>query len=226
VYFQLELHFNNPHLRANPLLEYIDALNKSSPPALNQIWQQTFPAIQHAWPALLRLFGVSIHGTYNWWSEHRVFSSKRTIPPTDFWFKPQDDPKSDVNGAETKSGPERSFQEDNGSPFWQNNDFLTNENTIGTNVAYTDADQAQYHYAPAENAAAYTEEGPVNDFPQGDCHAQCSEGSIDAGSLEGSAEGSEDQELEGNENYSSDFTDSEISIPYTWLLNGAWKIVW
>ena len=61
----------------------------------------------------------------------------------------------------------------------------------------------------------------MNDFPQGDCHAQCSEGSIDAGSLEGSAEGPGPEEYERDEHYSPGFTNSGISIPYTWLLNGA-----
>jgi hypothetical protein len=124
-----------------------------------------------------------------------------------------------TKGAENKIGSYGIFQEDNGWPFWQNSDFLTNENTIGTNVAYTDADQAQYHYAPAEDAAAYTGEEPVNNYSHGDAYAQSS--SINAGPVEGSAEGPGPEEYERDEHYSPGFTNSGISIPYTWLLNGA-----
>jgi hypothetical protein len=61
----------------------------------------------------------------------------------------------------------------------------------------------------------------VDNYSHGDAYAQYSEGSMEACPLEGSAEGPEAQELEMDEHYSLDFTASEISIPYTWLLNGA-----
>jgi hypothetical protein len=61
----------------------------------------------------------------------------------------------------------------------------------------------------------------VDNYSYGDAYAQCSEASIDASLVEGSAEGPEAQELETDEQYNPGFTDSEISTPYTWLLCGA-----
>jgi hypothetical protein len=57
----------------------------------------------------------------------------------------------------------------------------------------------------------------VDNYSHGDAYAQC----IDAGPVEGSAEGLGPEEHERDEHYSPDFTNSGISIPYTWLLNGA-----
>jgi len=116
----------------------------------------------------------------------------------------QDDPCSNVNsnGVEAGSGSEYSSQD-------------------GPNGAYRDADQAQYDYAPPSNAAAYGEGDLGNNDLHGGGYAQCSEGSIDNGPMEGSAEGPEAEELERDEHYTPGFTDSELSIPYTWLLNGA-----
>jgi hypothetical protein len=61
----------------------------------------------------------------------------------------------------------------------------------------------------------------VDNYSHGDAYAQYSERNMDAGPVENSAKGPEAQELEKNEHYSLDFTNSEASIPYTWLLNGA-----
>jgi hypothetical protein len=61
----------------------------------------------------------------------------------------------------------------------------------------------------------------VDNYSHGWAYAQTSEGNIDAGPLESSGEGPGTQELERDEHYSPDFTDSEFSIPYTWLLNSA-----
>jgi hypothetical protein len=61
----------------------------------------------------------------------------------------------------------------------------------------------------------------VDNYSPGDAYAQSSEGSIDAGPVEGIAEGPGPEEHERDEHYSPGFTNSGISIPYTWLLNGA-----
>jgi hypothetical protein len=63
----------------------------------------------------------------------------------------------------------------------------------------------------------------VDNYSHDDAYAQSSERSIDAGPVEGggSAEGLGPEEYERDEHYSPDFTNSGISIPYTWLLNGA-----
>ena len=56
---------------------------------------------------------------------------------------------------------------------------------------------------------------------RGDGNGQSSETRSDDGAVEVSAEGPDAEELKRDEHYYPDFTDIEMSIPYTWLLNGA-----